>query len=231
MPRQSSQRLQRLEFHGNMAVDFDTIGFLVLAALLAVVALIVNSVPLLVGAMILTPLFDHILAVPFGLANRDWQLAWQGAWRSLVLWVIAFGACLLAAWVFLDTPLAPHRLTEPDNPLLAERLQVDWSSVVVGLVAGAGGALASASNRQMNLLGVVVALALVPALAAGAIAFISGRWNGWAGLGLFGVNVLGIVVAGLLVLLFRRAAGRAEDGLERQVQRAGPPPKRKKRGK
>jgi uncharacterized membrane protein len=98
--------------------------------------------------------------------------------------------------------------------MITERLNVNWASVIVAVTAGAGGAIAFASERRTNLVGVVVALALVPALAAAANGFLASPLPGWGGLALFGVNYGGIIVAGYLVLLLRVATGKAEKGRE-----------------
>lgn len=206
----TGERLQQLEFHGDASVDFDTIGFMVLSSVLACVALLTGSVPVLIGAMILAPAFDPLIAIAFGVINRNWGLFRQGLASSLIMFGISFLVCMGTVWVLLLEYVIPLNLILENSHMITERLVVGWHSVIVALAAGAGGALASASNRQEYLVGVVVALALVPALAAAAIGFLNGPLSGWGGLGLFGVNVAGIIVTGYVVLAIRRETGKVE---------------------
>lgn len=209
------QDLRRLEFHGNAELDFDNIAFIILSSVLASVALLSHSVPVLIGAMVLAPTFDPLIAIPFGILNRDRRLLWKGIMGSTVLLVVSAGACLLTVWLVLLIDAVPADLTRLGPDMVTERLVVGWHSVVIALAAGAGGALASASNRRENLMGVIMALALIPALAASAIAFNYEMINGWGGLKLFGINVAGIVVSGLVVLMFRRETGETQQKIER----------------
>lgn len=211
----STNRLERVEFHGESSLDFDILGFVVLSSVLATIALISRSVPVLIGAMILAPVFDPLIAIPFGVINRDWRLARRGVWNSLVLFGIAFGVCCATAYIVVGNSIVPQELNKGPE-MLGERLIVGWHSVTTALAAGAGGALASASDRRQNLVGVVVAVALVPSLAAAAIGFSRGMPNAWAGMLLFVVNVGGIIFAGLLILALRVATGRAGEEARRQ---------------
>lgn len=81
----SPQDLRRLEFHGNVELDFDNIAFIILSSVLASVALLSHSVPVLIGAMILAPTFDPLIAIPFGILNKDRQLFCKGIMGSTVL--------------------------------------------------------------------------------------------------------------------------------------------------
>lgn len=210
--------LEHIEFHGRVDVDFDALGFIVLSSILACVALLTHSVPVLIGAMILAPSFDPLVAIPFGILNKDWTLLRKALFSSLVMFAMSLAVCLGAVWALAAASAIPQQLSKAGVGMVTERLTVGPHAVVVALAAGAGGALASASDRQANLVGVVVALALVPALAAAAIAFLSDEIaGGWGGLALFGGNVAGVIVAGLAVLYLRFGVGRAEEKAEEKI--------------
>lgn len=210
----SGRDLDYIEFHGRANIDFDSMGFVVLSSILSCVALVAGSVPVLIGAMILAPAFDPLIAIAFALLNRNWELLRQALLSSLAMFGTSFVVCLITVWALSVTDAVPLVLVAAGEPMIAERLTVGYHSVVIALAAGAGGALASASDRQSNLVGVVVALALVPALAAAAIAFESGILPGWGGLALFAMNVAGIVIAGVLVLYLRSRTGRLQERVE-----------------
>ncbi len=200
MPRVSNSNTQ---FHGKTALDFDDISFIIVSSVLASVALLSHSVPVLIGAMILAPVFDPLIAIPFGLVNADWRLALRGLGNSLLLLLISSVVCFGTVWAALYLDAIPATMTKLGPDMVTERLIVGWHSFITALAAGVGGALAFASNRRENIVGVAVALALIPALAATAIGFhyqLPGRLGGLA---LVAVNVGGIVLAGIAALFLR----------------------------
>jgi uncharacterized hydrophobic protein (TIGR00271 family) len=208
------EELQRIEFRGDVALSFDNLVFVILSSILASAALLAGSMPVLIGSMILAPTFDPLVAIPFALMNRDWTLARRGLLNSLAMFIVSLLFCFATIWFITGALGLYTRQGVVGVEMITERLNVNWASVIVAVTAGAGGAIAFASERRTNLVGVVVALALVPALAAAAIGFLASPLPGWGGLALFGVNYGGIIVAGYLVLLLRVATGKAEKGRE-----------------
>jgi len=206
--------LVRLEFYGDAKLSFDVIAFIVLSSILACVAMLSRSVPVLIGAMVLAPVFDPLVAIPFGIRNRDTALIKQGLLSSLGLFAAAFATCYTTVWLLLLADVVPPSLTDIGPDMVTERLTLGPHSVLTALVAGAGGALAAAANRRENLIGVVQALALIPAIAASAIATHYPGPDPLGGLALFFVNVVGVIVAGAAVLFLRRGAGRVRDEVE-----------------
>lgn len=209
-----SGQLERIEFHGDASLGFDNIIFMILASVLAVIALLSGSVPVLIGAMILAPAFEPLVAVPFGAVNRDWALIKAGLLNSFALFVIAFGTCMLTVWLMRGMAFSPSQGTIGVD-MITERLYAGWSNLITALAAGAGGALAAASQRQTNIVGVVIALALIPALAAAAIGFLDSAMSGWGGIELFWLNYFGLIVAGFIALEIRVYTGKAKKTTER----------------
>ncbi|KCZ73114.1 putative membrane protein [Candidatus Methanoperedens nitroreducens] len=203
-------RLERIDFHGSASLDFDTITFLVLSSILASVALLADSTPVLIGSMVLAPSFDTIVAIPFGIINRDWQLVRTGTTGLLVHSVVIFVVSFITVWVLLHTPLIPPSPALAGRGLVSERLLFGGYSIITALAAGAGGSIATVTNRRENIVGVVIALAIVPALAAASIGFQAGPLSGWGGIMLFAINVSGIIVAGFVVLMIRMEYGKTK---------------------
>lgn len=212
----SGRDLKRIEFHGRIDLDFDTLGFVVVSSILACVALLARSVPVLIGAMILAPTFDPLVAIPFGILSRNWPLLRKAIVSSLVMFAVSMAVCISTVWMLEATNAVPQYLKKTGADMITERLTIGFHSIIIALAAGAGGALASASDRQSNLVGVVVALALVPALAAAAVAFQNEGISGWGGIALFGINVFGVIAAGLVVLYLRFGVGRIAEDVEKR---------------
>lgn len=207
----ANKRLRKIEFHGDVALDFDTIAFTLLSSLLASIALLTGSVPILIGAMVMAPTFDPLIAIPFGLVTRNWRLAAYGSINTVVLFAIALLVCLGTVQLAILVPLLTTSQGIMGIEIIRERLQVSWGSVITAAAAGAGGALAFAAERRLQLVGVVITIALIPSLAAAAIAFVASPLSGWGGIALFGVNVGGIIIAGFLILLLRMKTGEQQE--------------------
>lgn len=215
MSDSNEDRLERIEFHGNASLDFDTVAFIILSSILASVAMLTDSVPVLIGSMVLAPSFDAIVAIPFGIINRDWRLVRTGITGLLVFFVVSFIVSFITVWIFLHMSLIPPNPALSGRGLVSERLAFGGYSVVTALIAGAGGAIATVSNRRENIVGVVMALALLPSLAAAAIGFQAGPLPGWGGLMLFAINVSGITVSGLIILMVRTQYGKTKKHVKR----------------
>lgn len=213
----ANRRLKQVDFHGEVGLDFDTIAFAALASILATVALLTGSIPILIGAMVLAPTFDPLIAIPFGLVTHNVRLVGVGLLNTALLFIISLAVCLATVYLVMATLAFPPIQGLVGIEMIRDRLDVKWSSPLVAFVAGAGGALAFASERRIHVVGVVIAVALVPSLAAAAIGFLASPLSGWGGLSLFGVNVAGIIVAGYLVLLVRVKTGEVQEQHDRHA--------------
>ena len=82
--------------------------------------------------------------------------------------------------------------------------QVGPLSFVVALLAGAAGMLSLVSSKSAALVGVFISVTTVPAAGFAVVAAIVGDWDVAAKSALqLVVNLVGIVVAGVLVLVLR----------------------------
>jgi uncharacterized membrane protein len=126
--------------------------------------------------------------------------------------VTAFSGLLLAmlfalvtTWLLNVTQVIPPETNLIDKPLLEERLNPGWFSVAAALAAGIAGTVALIKEKTDTLVGVVAALALVPAVAAASIALLSNTpLKALDGLTLLGINVGLIIVSGILTLVVIR---------------------------
>ncbi|MGH3837574.1 MAG: DUF389 domain-containing protein [Pseudonocardiaceae bacterium] len=183
-------------------LTFTFLAFLTLACLLAVVGVVTNSPVTVVGAMVVGPEFAPLAAIAVGLVLRRGDLVRRAAVAlglgfPLAMFIAAAGA-LLGEW----TGLIPAVLRDTD--------QVDFIynvgafSFIVALLAGAAGMLSLTSSKSAALVGVFISVTTVPAAGFAVVAATAGEW-GTAGLSSLQllVNLVGIVFAGMLVLLLR----------------------------
>lgn len=171
------------------------------SGVLAAVAFLANSVPLLVGSMIVSPMFPPLALTTFALVGGQWRLAANGFVAAVAGIAVAVVCSMATAWLLNVTGVFPAKSNLIDKPLLEERVSVGWFSAVAALAAGVAGAIAMAKEKFDTLVGVVAALALVPAAAASGIALLSGDFrNALGGSLLLAVNVGVTIGAGMITL-------------------------------
>jgi uncharacterized hydrophobic protein (TIGR00271 family) len=177
--------------------------FLTLACLIAAIGALTDSTVTVVGAMVLGPEFGPLAAIAVAIVQKRWDLARRALLALAVGFPVAMAitaAATLAGhalgWISLDTV---RRLTEVDFIF-----QVGPVSLVVALLAGAAGMLSLVSAKSAALVGVFISVTTVPAAGFAVVAAILGDWDVAAKSALqLVVNLVGIVVAGVLVLVLR----------------------------
>lgn len=183
--------------------------FMATSGVLAAVGLLANSVPVLVGAMVVAPALAPVALVAFGLVAGDRMLAVRGLAVALAGLAISLGFAVLTTIVMNAAGVIPPETNLLEKPLLEERVRPGWYSVAAALAAGIAGTVALSKGKTDTLVGTVAALALVPAVAAAGIGFLSADpVRGLGGLLLLGLNVALIVSMGILVLVVSEVAAR-----------------------
>jgi uncharacterized hydrophobic protein (TIGR00271 family) len=193
--------IARTRDEATLSVTF--VLFLTFACLLAAIGAVTDSTVTVVGAMVLGPEFGPLAAVSVALVRRRGDLARRAALALVVGFPVAMAATALATvageaagWVSLDAVRNVH-----DVDFI---FQVGPLSFVVALLAGAAGMLSLVSAKSAALVGVFISVTTVPAAGFAVVAAILGDWHVAAMSALqLGVNLLGIVVAGVLVLVLR----------------------------
>ena len=154
-----TSRVSREELY--QAVSFAsrlTPVFLATVALSTVVAaagLIRGDVAVIIGAMVIAPLLGPTVAFALGLTLGDPPLARLAAKASAAGVAVAFGLSVL---IGLLLPV------DPTVPELATRTQVGLSDIAIAMAAGSAGSLAYTTGLPTAIIGVMVAVALLPPL-------------------------------------------------------------------
>ncbi|WP_253738526.1 TIGR00341 family protein [Halohasta salina] len=185
-----------------------TTNYLVLTIISAIVAtagLLQDSAAVVVGSMVIAPLIGPAMASCVGtvINDDDNALFWEGVRSQVVGLVVA----VLSATLFA----AAYRfLLAPDLELLliqqvAERAHPGLLALAIALGAGTAGALSLTSGADEALVGVMIAVALMPPAASVGlgIAYVDPRLAVGAGI-LVLVNLLSINVAGILTIWVKR---------------------------
>jgi uncharacterized hydrophobic protein (TIGR00271 family) len=182
------------------------ITFMVLATLLAAIAIVTDSVILVIGAMVLGPEFVPIAALGLGLVRRRPNLFRQAA-RTL-----AIGFCvsiLVTALIALLARVAG--LVTLDDIAVGQRPGTAFIyspnvwSLVVAVIAGAAGVLSLTSSKSGGLVGVFISVTTIPASGNIALALVFAEWTEfWGSLTNLVVNIIGMALAGWLTLALQQ---------------------------
>ena len=192
-------------------------SFMVLATMLASIAILTDSVILVIGAMVLGPEFVPIAALGVGLVRRRWHLLRQAARTLLLGFVISISAVAIvsAAGRALGVIQYDQLLTEA-RPGTSFIYSPNAWSVIIAVIAGAAGVLALTSARSGGLVGVFISVTTIPASGNIALALVFAEWHEFWGSTLqLVVNITGMAVAGWLTLLVQqgvwtRVSGRSQ---------------------
>lgn len=125
----------------------------VLSTVVAAIGLIENSVAIVIGAMVIAPLLGPNLAFALGTSLGDIALMRKAVGTIVVGIALAVGlsALISIAW--------PFEITSPE---LIARTVVGLDSVALALASGAAAALSLTTGLSSVLVGVMVAVALLP---------------------------------------------------------------------
>ena len=179
------------------------IALTLISAVVATAGLLQDSAAVVVGSMVIAPLIGPAMASCVGTVISDDALFWDGM-RSQA---IGLAVAIVSATLFA----AGYRAAlAPELELLliqqvAERAHPGLLSLAIALGAGIAGALSLTSGADEALVGVMIAVALMPPAAAVGlgIAYVDPTLAIGAGV-LVSVNLLSINVAGVATVWVRR---------------------------
>lgn len=163
-----------------------------LAGSIASLGIIAGNMPVVIGAMIITPLTSPFVGIPLGLVTGRFSI-------FLKCLVRAFSGTFLFFAVSFCMGVFFASFREDITVVRVE--SVNTVTFLIAILAGLVAALAIASERVYNRLsGAAIALSLGPPLALAAVDLASQKMAFfWNAITIFGINALGLVVMGLFV--------------------------------
>ena len=180
----------------NIAFKGPNVYILFFAVVIASVGLNVNSIPVIIGAMLISPLMGPIIGFGHGLGTGDSELL-LSSFKNLCVMI---GISLLASILyFLVTPL------EIDNPTeLLARTRPTIYDVMIALFGGLAGTLETARKEKGTVLsGVAIATALMPPLCTVGYGIANLSWKYTIGASfLFVINCIFIALAAYIMAKF-----------------------------
>jgi uncharacterized hydrophobic protein (TIGR00271 family) len=173
--------------------------FMIAAMQIAAVGIMLDQPILIVGAMVVGPEFGPLAGFCVALVRRQGDLAK----RSLLALAIGFPVATLVTLVTTLALIAVDAFPDHygDHLFTDFISQPDFLSLFVAVVAGGAGMLSLTNPKSGALIGVLVSVTTIPAAANVGVAAAYGEWDTAGGAAAqLGINLLGIVVAGVVTL-------------------------------
>ena len=178
-------------------------GMTIVSGIIATAGLLLDSAAVVVGSMVIAPLIGPAMATSVGTVFRDRDLFRDGVKLQIIGATLTIASAAVFAVLIRTGNLVPPGLDILSISQIRERFRPDILSLVVALGSGAAGVISLASGLSSALVGVMIAVALVPPAATVGIGIAWGNTALAVGSGvLLLVNVLSINLAALLVLWY-----------------------------
>ena len=166
-----------------------------LSTVIASVGLVRNNAAVVIGAMVIAPLLLPNMSLALGTTLADWKMIRN----SLLTNAAGVGLCLVFSYgVGFFVPF------DPQVEEIAMRTSTGYSDIALALAAGTAGAVAVTSGVSANLIGVMVAVALLPPMVVLGLLMGGSQWDLAVGAGLLaGVNLACVNLAAVGTFLIR----------------------------
>jgi uncharacterized hydrophobic protein (TIGR00341 family) len=167
----------------------------ILSAFVAAIGLLRANVAIIIGAMVIAPLLGPNMGMALAATLGDSALAKRALKTTFTGIVVALTIAIALGW-FADV--------DNINPEIASRLHVNYADFVLALASGAAGALAFTSGAPGSLIGVMVAVALLPPLMVFGLLVGDGQFQTSLGaLLLLMTNVVCVNISGVAMFLYQ----------------------------
>jgi uncharacterized hydrophobic protein (TIGR00271 family) len=177
-----------------------------LSGIIASVGILIDSAPIVVGAMAVSPDFGPVAAFAVGIVRGrvDWAIR---AFLALVAgFTVAIGLAFLGTVVLKVLGIAPDEFVRAGNAMATAISAPDGFSAVVALCAGIAGMLSVTLGRSAALVGVAISITTIPAAADIGLSTAYADWTAVRGAALqLGLNIGVLLVAAAATLAVQRA--------------------------
>lgn len=199
--------------HENVVFEGYNVWILICSIAIASIGLNMNSIPVVIGAMLISPLMGPIRGIGFGVGVNDFQLLM----KALKNFGVMVGVSLVTSIVyFLITPI------DIETAELLGRTEPTFLDALIAFFGGLAGIIASSNGKNDTVInGVAIATALMPPLCTAGWGIANGEWTYFLGASyLFLLNSLLIALSTVVLLRYLKFPKReyVSDTIERKVQ-------------
>lgn len=202
--KKKSTRISREELYDDI-VDSSKLNsiYIVMAMLSTVVVavgLIKNNAAVIIGAMVIAPFLGPNVALALSNVLADKKLGWD-SFKTLLAGIIIVLILSIGMGLFVNI--------DPTIPEIISRTQPDLWDILLALASGAAGVLAFTTGASAVVIGVMVAVALLPPLTVFGLLIGSGETTLATGaILLFLTNIICINLAGVATFLLQGVSPR-----------------------
>lgn len=201
------------EIKENVVFKGYNVWILICSIIVASVGLNMDSVAVVIGAMLISPLMGPIRGIGFGVGINDFPLLIS----SLKNFGVMVGISLVTSIVyFLITPI------DIENSQLLGRTQPNFLDAIIAFFGGLAGIIATSNGKNDTVInGVAIATALMPPLCTAGWGIANGEWTYFLGASyLFLLNSLFIAFSTVVLIRYLRFPKRqyVSSRVEKKVQ-------------
>ncbi len=198
-PAKSGSGLTREELYNEIEkgarLNANFLILVFLSTVVAAIGLLEDNVAVIVGAMVIAPLLGPNIALAFAATLGDRDLLQESLKTNLAGVALALVLSFLIGWFW---PV------EVPGPEILSRTTVGFDGIVLALASGAAAVLSLTSGVASALVGVMVAVALLPPTAALGMMLASGQSDMATGAGLLlAANIVCVNLSANLVFLVK----------------------------
>jgi len=173
---------------------------IILSTIVAAIGLVRDDVAIIIGSMVIAPLLGPNVALSLGSTLGDLALVGRAA-KTL-----AVGLVLI---VLFATGVGLLIQFDPQTPAIWSRTSVSLTDIILAFAAGSAGTLAFTSGFSTAVIGVMVAVALLPpAVVVGLLLGAGSFQASAAALVLLFTNIAGINITGVITFLLQQVRPR-----------------------
>lgn len=194
------------EIKNNTRFSLSYIALLVASCIICTLGLLLNSLPIIIGGMIIAPLMWPLLKISIGISYENKNYIWQAFILLILSILIGFISSYFIAII------SPIKLI---NSEILSRTAPTLLDIIIALCAGTIAALAVAKPRiSSNLAGVAVATSLMPPLCVSGIGLALVNIPVFTGgILLFISNIVSIIFISSLFFYFTGLKNRKVNGV------------------
>lgn len=176
-------------------INYIYVIMMILSTVIAAFGIISNNIPVIIGAMVIAPLLGPNIAISFASVIGDVELE-KSAFKVLSAGVmIAFVfSFLIGLFYHLDI----------SNPQIISRVSLNVTEIVIAVASGLAGVLAFTAGASESLVGVMVAISLLPPVVASGLLFANADYfYSLKSFMLFLENFVSLNLAGILMFTYQ----------------------------
>ncbi|KLU05561.1 hypothetical protein RISK_002193 [Rhodopirellula islandica] len=189
----STQRISRDELYDDVVAGAKLsnvfIAQTLLATVVAAIGLLRNDTAIIIGAMVIAPLLGPNVSLCLATTLGDMDLAKRSLRTNGAGLLVTLLASLIIGFLFK---------VDPTSTAIAARTNVNLSDVILATASGCAGVLAFTTGAPASLIGVMVAVALLPPFTVFGLMLAGGELHAAGGaLMLLAMNVICVNLAGV----------------------------------